>query len=159
MSQVTFETNKGNIEIELFDVLAPRTVQNFIKLSKDGFYDGVKFHRIIAGFMIQSGDPLSKDDSKSEYWGTGGPEYLFDDEIHEHNKNDIGTIAMANRGLNTNGSQFFINVKNNNFLDSKHTVFGKVVKGIEVVHEIENVSVVMGDKPQYPVIIHKVITE
>src|SRR3989344_249935 len=118
-------TNKGDIEIELFAERTPNTVANFIKLAGEGFYNGVKFHRVIKGFMIQGGDPLTKDDSKAALWGTGGPGYQFADEITAQNKNDIGTISMANAGPNTNGSQFFINTAANNFLDGKHTVFGK----------------------------------
>jgi cyclophilin family peptidyl-prolyl cis-trans isomerase len=149
-------TNRGNITLELFDTLAPNTVENFTKLAKDGFYNKVKFHRVIAGFMIQGGDPLTKNDGMEGAWGTGGPGYKFADEIHEENRNLAGTIAMANAGPNTNGSQFFINVKNNSFLDDKHTVFGKVVEGMDVVTEIENVPVGMGDKPRTPVVINSI---
>jgi len=101
------QTNKGVIELELFSSDAPKTVDNFVKLAKEGFYDGVKFHRVIKGFMLQGGDPLSKNDSKQAEWGSGGPGYTFEDEIHANNHNLIGTIAMANAGPNTNGSQFF----------------------------------------------------
>lgn len=153
---VTLTTNKGAITIELFADKAPNTVANFKKLAEAGFYDGVKFHRVIKGFMIQSGDPLTKDDSKADMWGTGGPGYKFADEIHADNRNDVGTIAMANAGPNTNGSQFFINVNPNNFLDGKHTVFGKVVKGMDVVTEIESVDTNQADRPLSPVIIEKV---
>ncbi len=153
---VTLKTNKGEITIELFADKAPNTVANFKKLAEAGFYDGVKFHRVIKGFMIQSGDPLTKDDTKSDMWGTGGPGYKFADEIHADNRNDVGTIAMANAGPNTNGSQFFINVNPNNFLDGKHTVFGKVVKGMDVVTEIEGVETNQADRPLSPVIIEKV---
>jgi len=153
---VTLKTNKGEITIELFADKAPNTVANFKKLAEAGFYDGVKFHRVIKGFMIQSGDPLTKDDTKSDMWGTGGPGYKFADEIHADNRNDVGTIAMANAGPNTNGSQFFINVNPNNFLDGKHTVFGKVIKGMDVVAEIESVETNQADRPLSPVIIEKV---
>lgn len=156
MSHALFHTNRGDITIELFDALAPNTVSNFTKLANDGFYNGIKFHRVIAGFMIQSGDPLSADDSKKAFWGTGGPDHTFADEIHAENKNMKGTLAMANRGPNTNGSQFFINVKDNNFLDSKHTVFGRVTDGMDVVTEIENVPVGSGDCPINPVIINSI---
>src|SRR3989344_5555217 len=101
-------TNKGDITIEFFESQAPNTVANFVKLAQEGFYDGTKFHRVIKGFMIQGGDSLTKDDSKMDLWGTGGPGYAFSDEIGAGNKNDIGTISMANAGPNTNGSQFFI---------------------------------------------------
>lgn len=154
--KTTLHTNRGDITLELFDTLAPNTVANFTKLAKEGFYDGVKFHRVIAGFMIQSGDPLTKDDSQADAWGTGGPGYKFADEIHAENHNDVGTIAMANAGPNTNGSQFFINVKNNSFLDTKHTVFGKIIEGMEVVTEIEHVSVGTGDRPQSAVVIDSI---
>jgi peptidylprolyl isomerase len=153
---VTLTTNKGSITIELFADKAPNTVENFKKLAESGFYDGVKFHRVIKGFMIQSGDPLTKDDSKADMWGTGGPGYKFADEIHADNRNDVGTIAMANAGPNTNGSQFFINVNPNNFLDTKHTVFGKVIKGMDVVSEIEGVATNPRDRPLSPVVIEKI---
>src|SRR5689334_23884625 len=101
----TIETNKGTMRAELFEKDAPNTVANFVKLANAGFYDGTKFHRVIKGFMIQGGDPLSKDDSKMNLWGTGGPGYSFADEITAENRNDAGTISMANAGPNTNGSQ------------------------------------------------------
>ncbi len=138
MTSAILHTNKGDITVEFFEKQAPQTVANFIKLAKEGFYDGVKFHRVIKGFMIQTGDPLTKDDSKMNLWGTGGPGYSFEDELGAGNRNDQGTIAMANSGSDTNGSQFFINVAPNNFLDTKHTVFGKVVSGMEAVAKIEN---------------------
>ncbi len=134
----TLHTSKGDIVIEFFDKQAPNTVANFVKLAKAGFYNKVKFHRVIKGFMIQGGDPLTKDDSKMNLWGTGGPGYAFADEIGPGNKNDVGTISMANSGKDTNGSQFFINVGANNFLDSKHTFFGKVTSGMDVVAKIES---------------------
>ncbi len=151
------KTNKGDIELELFGDLAPKTVANFVKLAEDGFYDGTKFHRVIKGFMIQGGDPLSKDDSIKERWGTGGPGYQFEDEIHSENRNAVGTIAMANAGPNTNGSQFFINVADNNFLDTKHTVFGKVVSGMDVVNAITGVETEGSDRPVEDIIIQSVI--
>lgn len=159
MKSVTLNTNKGNIKIELYEEQAPNTVANFTKLAGEGFYDGVKFHRVIKGFMIQSGDPLSKDDSKMMLWGTGGPGYKFADELGPNNKNDIGTISMANAGPNTNGSQFFINVAANNFLDGKHTVFGKVVLGMEVVTAIENTPVNDSDRPVSGVVINSISVE
>ena len=139
-------TSLGDITIELSDA-TPNTVANFVKLAQSGYYDGTKFHRVIEGFMNQGGDPLSKDDSKSQLWGTGGPGYTFADEIKPTNHNDKGTIAMANAGPNTNGSQFFINVAPNNFLDSKHTVFGKVTAGYDVVEAINQVPTGAGDRP------------
>lgn len=150
------KTNLGEIKLELFSDDAPNTVANFVKLANEDFYNGVKFHRVIKGFMIQGGDPLSKDDSQKTLWGTGGPGYKFDDEIHANNQNNIGTIAMANAGPNTNGSQFFINTANNNFLDDKHTVFGKVIAGMETVNSIENVATEVPDAPIDPVIIESI---
>lgn len=152
----TLHTNNGDIAIEFFRELAPKTVANFVKLAEAGFYDRVKFHRVIKGFMIQSGDPLSKDDSKMALWGTGGPGYSFADELGPGNKNALGTIAMANSGPNTNGSQFFINVAANNFLDGKHTVFGKVVSGMDVVRKIENTPTEANDRPKTPIIIESI---
>lgn len=153
----TFQTNKGEFTIEFFPDRAPKTVENFSTLAKAGFYDGVKFHRVIAGFMVQGGDPLSKDDSQMQRWGTGGPGYTFADEITPANSNEEGTISMANAGPNTNGSQFFINTANNSFLNPKHTVFGKVVSGMEVVKAIEAVPVNGSDRPIDAVVIQKII--
>jgi peptidylprolyl isomerase len=152
----TFHTNKGDITIEFVPELAPSTVANFVKLAESHFYDGVKFHRVIKGFMIQGGDPLSKDDAHPEKWGTGGPGYTFKDEITSRNHVVKGTIAMANAGPDTNGSQFFINVADNNFLDTKHTVFGRVTAGMDVVTAIENVKTGASDRPVEPVIINSI---
>jgi peptidylprolyl isomerase len=156
--KATLHTTHGDIVLE-FEKGAPHTVQNFVTLAKDGFYNGTKFHRVIAGFMIQGGDPLTKDDAMAARWGTGGPGYTFADEIHGLNRNDTGTIAMANAGPNTNGSQFFINTANNNFLDTKHTVFGKVVAGMDVVKAIGGVQTDANDRPTSPVIINSVTVE
>lgn len=153
--QATLHTNKGDITLE-FNESTPKTVENFVTLAQKGFYDGTKFHRVIKGFMNQGGDPLSKDDSKIDYWGTGGPGYKFADEITTNNKNDAYTLSMANAGPNTNGSQFFINVVNNNFLDTKHTVFGKVVLGKEVVDDINNTPTGPNDRPIEAVIIKNI---
>jgi peptidylprolyl isomerase len=153
--QAILHTNQGDITIE-FSNATPNTVQNFATLAGKGFYDGTKFHRVIKGFMIQGGDPLSKDDTMVSRWGTGGPGYQFNDEIVAGNNNNIGTISMANAGPNTNGSQFFINVANNNFLDTKHTVFGKVVAGMDVVTKIENTTTGAGDRPASPMIINSI---
>ncbi len=142
-------TSKGDIKIE-FSAETPKTVENFSKLAGSGFYNGTKFHRVISGFMIQGGDPLTKDDSKQAMWGTGGPGYSFADEIHADNSNVIGSVAMANSGPNTNGSQFFINVADNNFLDTKHTVFAHVVSGMDVVKAIES-SHTDNDRPVEPI--------
>ena len=153
--QATLHTNKGDITIEFLND-APNTVANFTKLAQGGFYNGTKFHRVISGFMIQGGDPLSKDDAQMASWGTGGPGYQFADEIHASNQNVIGTIAMANAGPNTNGSQFFINTANNNFLDPKHTVFGKVTAGLEVVQAIESTPTGQNDRPVESMIINSI---
>lgn len=153
---VVMSTNLGDITLKLYSTDAPKTVENFIKLSGEGFYDGVRFHRVIKGFMIQGGDPLSKDLSQQSLWGTGGPGYSFEDEIHANNKNNIGTIAMANSGPNTNGSQFFINTADNNFLDTKHTVFGEVIEGMDIVEMIDNVATEGADRPVDEVIINSI---
>lgn len=157
--QITLKTNKGDIVLEMMEKDAPTTVANFVKLAKEGFYDGTKFHRVIAGFMIQGGDPQTKDDSLAARWGTGGPGYKFADEIHANNKNTVGTISMANAGPNTNGSQFFINTANNSPLDTKHTVFGKVVSGMEVVQTIEQCDTNEMDRPREPQIIESVLVK
>ena len=139
MSQATMHTNHGAIEVELHDKDAPKTVENFRKLAADGFYDGVIFHRVIPNFMIQGGDPTGT--------GTGGPGYTFEDEINEH-KIVRGALAMANAGPNTNGSQFFIvTTEEAPWLDGKHTVFGKVVSGMETVDAIEQQPTDARDKP------------
>jgi peptidylprolyl isomerase len=155
----TIKTNKGDIRIE-FSKDTPNTVANFVKLAKQGFYDGTKFHRVIAGFMNQGGDPLTKDDTMKARWGTGGPGYQFADEITPNNRNVAGTISMANAGPNTNGSQFFINVADNGFsLDTKHTVFGKVTKGLDVVMAINKVETDEMDRPLSPVTILSISLE
>jgi cyclophilin family peptidyl-prolyl cis-trans isomerase len=150
------QTNFGGIRLELFVSDAPKTVENFTKLAENGFYDGTKFHRVIKGFMIQGGDPLSKDNSLKDRWGTGGPDYTFADEIYLNNHNVAGTVSMANAGPNTNGSQFFINANDNSHLDTKHTVFGKVIEGFGVVEKIENVTTEGPDRPVDDVIIESI---
>lgn len=154
---VMLKTNKGDIVIELDGVNTPNTAMNFAKLVEASFYDGVKFHRVIKNFMIQGGDPLTKDDAQMVRWGTGGPGYQFADEIKQTNRNLPGTISMANAGPNTNGSQFFINVADNSFLDGKHTVFGKVTQGMDVVKSIEGVQTLPGDRPVDAVVIEKAV--
>lgn len=146
---VRLETNMGNITIAL-DPTMPITAGNFESLVKKGFYDGVIFHRVIDGFMLQGGDPTGT--------GMGDPGYKIKDEFGPQNRNNRGTISMANAGPNTGGSQFFINLVNNNFLDSKHPVFGKVVEGMDVVDKIGKVKTVAGDRPvQNVTIIHAVM--
>ncbi|HVP96816.1 peptidylprolyl isomerase [Methanoregula sp.] len=132
------ETNMGTVVIEL-DPDMPITAGNFETLVKKGYYDGVIFHRVIAGFMIQGGDPTGT--------GRGGPGYAIKDEFTPRNRNDRGTISMANAGPNTGGSQFFINLVNNNFLDGKHPVFGKIVEGMDVVDKIGATKTDSGDRP------------
>lgn len=156
MTTAIITTNKGVITLELFTDKTPTTAGNFAKLASEGFYNGTRFHRVIKSFMIQGGDPLSKDVANKNRWGTGGPGYQFADEIGAGNKNDIGTISMANAGPNTNGSQFFINVANNNFLDTKHTVFGRVVSGMEVITAIENTATDPSDRPLEDMIIETI---
>ena len=136
--KVSLETNMGNITLELYSDM-PLTAGNFEKLVSKGVYDGVIFHRVIEGFMIQGGDPTGT--------GMGGPGYNIKDEFTSNNKNNRGTISMANAGANTGGSQFFINLVDNNFLDTKHPVFGKVVEGMDVVDAIGAVSTDGNDGP------------
>lgn len=145
-NKVKLETTQGEIVIELREDM-PITSGNFKKLVSEGFYDGVIFHRVIEGFMIQGGDPLGT--------GTGGPGYQIKDEFTSTNRNDRGTISMANSGPNTGGSQFFINVIDNNFLDSKHPAFGKVVEGMDIIDRISKVEANSADKPLEDVIILK----
>ena len=161
------KTDKGDITLELYPKVAPKTVDNFVKLSKSGFYNGVKFHRVIPSFMIQGGDPLSKTDDPRT--GTGGPGYSFEDEINPRSLGlseseisqleaqgyvydysleslpvDVGALAMANSGPNTNGSQFFIvTMSPQPHLNGKHTVFGKVIDGMDVVRSIEQGDVII----------------
>ena len=149
MSQATMHTSAGPITLELFDEDAPKTVENFRKLSGDGFYDGLSFHRVIKDFMVQGGCP--------EGTGTGGPGYTFEDEFNDH-KIVRGALAMANAGPNTNGSQFFIvTTPEAPWLDGKHTVFGRVTEGMDVVDAIANVDRDMRDKPREPVTIDSVV--
>lgn len=134
------KTNFGDIKVKFYNEDSPVTVNNFLNLAKMDFYDGTKFHRVIENFMIQGGDPNSKDDDWSDD-GTGGPGYKFQDEFNNH-KLVQGSVAMANSGPNTNGSQFFIvTVKSTPWLDGKHTNFGYVVEGMDIVDRIEEVEV------------------
>jgi len=156
-----FTTNLGTFELELFEDTMPVTAGNFIKLAEEGFYNGIQFHRVIDGFMIQGGDPITKTDEVFRY-GTGGPGYAIPDEhvAGEYLTNVRGTISMANSGPNSGGSQFFINVANNTNLDfdkqplsSKHPVFGRIVNGMDVVDAIAKVEVSDRDLPLEPVVI------
>ena len=158
-TKATMETSAGTITLELLADKAPKTVANFGKLASEGFYDGTRFHRVIENFMIQSGDPQSKDESLADMWGTGGPGYTFEDEIHDANNNVVGTISMANAGPNTNGSQYFINVADNNFLDTKHTVFGRVTEGMDIVEAISQVATDGRDRPAEDVVITSITVE
>lgn len=157
-------TNKGTFTLELYNDEMPTTAGNFIKLAESGFYDGIKFHRVIPGFMIQGGDPITKTNDVMRY-GTGGPGYSIPDEHIKGDKltNIRGTISMANSGPNTGGSQFFINVADNTFLDfdkeplsSKHPVFGQVLSGMEVVDAIAEVERNSADMPLEPVVIQTI---
>jgi peptidylprolyl isomerase len=137
-TKVLLNTNMGDITLELFDDM-PITAGNFRKLVEEGFYNGTIFHRIIDGFMIQGGDPTGT--------GHGGPGYAIKDEFTDRNRNDRGTVAMANAGPNTGGSQFFINLVNNNYLDKAHPVFGKVIEGMDVVKKMGEVKTGAMDRP------------
>jgi len=157
-SLVTIQTSMGDIKLELFNDDAPKTVANFLKLASSGFYDGTTFHRVIPDFMIQGGDPLSKDNDPSND-GTGGPGYSFDDEINDH-KLVKGALAMANSGPNTNGSQFFIVTADATpWLDGKHTAFGMVTEGQDVVDAISAVNRDARDRPLESVVVNNVIVE
>jgi peptidyl-prolyl cis-trans isomerase B (cyclophilin B) len=148
MSSATMHTNHGQIELELFHEDAPKTVDNFVKLSKDGFYDGLIFHRVIRDFMIQGGCPQGT--------GTGGPGYQFEDEFND-NKVVRGALAMANAGPDTNGSQFFIvTTEAAPWLDGKHTVFGRVTEGMEAVDSIERTETGAQDRPVEDAVIERV---
>ena len=147
-SIAVIETNHGTMEIELFEQRAPITTKNFIDLANTGYYNGLIFHRIIKDFMIQGGDPKGD--------GTGGPGYFIQDEFHPELKHDkAGILSMANAGPNTGGSQFFITLVPTSWLDNKHSVFGQIIKGEEVLNEIGNVQTT-NDKPIEDVIIKKI---
>jgi len=165
--KAVIEIDKGNIELELYKYAAPNTVDNFVKLSKEGFYDGTKFHRVVTDFVIQGGDPLSKNDNPDDD-GTGGPGYVFDDEINPKSlgladdlinvlqqqgytfsyllksiPHKVGTISMANSGPNTNGSQFFIiTTQDQPDLDGRYTAFGQVVEGMDIVRNIQQNDII-----------------
>ena len=143
------ETNKGNIELELFADKAPKTAQNFIDLAQKGFYDGVIFHRVIDDFMIQGGDPTGT--------GRGGPGYVIEDEFDDElTHNSAGILSMANAGPNTGGSQFFITLKKTPWLDGKHAVFGKVIRGMDTVRAIGKSETDFADRPLEKIVMKKV---
>lgn len=152
-SRVILRTNYGDITLELTDDLTPRTVENFLGLIRKWYYDGVIFHRVIRDFMIQWGDPTGT--------GRGGESIFgekFDDEFHPTLKHDKGVISMANAGPNTNGSQFFIvHAQNTHYLDGRHSVFGRVIEGMEVVEDIANVPVDRSDRPTSDVVIERAV--
>jgi cyclophilin family peptidyl-prolyl cis-trans isomerase len=148
MSRATLHTSEGEIEVELYPDAAPKTVENFEKLARDGFYEGVIFHRVIPDFMIQGGDPTGT--------GMGGPGYEFEDEFNDY-RVARGALAMANAGPNTNGSQFFIvTAEATPWLDGKHTVFGQVTSGMDVVDRISQTERDANDRPRKPVTIDRV---
>jgi len=148
MSSATLHTSQGDVAVELFDEDAPKTVENFRKLAGEGFYDGVIFHRVIPDFMIQGGDPTGT--------GSGGPGYTFEDEFNDHSV-ARGALAMANAGPNTNGSQFFIVTADAcPWLDGKHTVFGRVTSGMDVVDAISAVETDASDRPREEITIQRV---
>jgi len=157
VTTAVFTTNMGVVEVALA-ANTPVTVENFKKLAVSGFYDGTRFHRVIKDFMIQGGDPFSKDITKKPVWGTGGPGYTFKDETSPNDVFAQGVLAMANSGPNTNGSQFFIVTAEGGtpWLAGKHTIFGKVIKGMDIVLKIENVETDSSDKPVKDVILEKV---
>ena len=150
------ETNYGTITLELFEDKTPITTKNFMDLAEKGVYDGTKFHRVIKNFMIQGGDPLTKDDTQKELWGTGGPGYEIADEFAPGLSNVKGTIAMANHGPNTGGSQFLINLADNTYLEGKHAVFGKVIEGMDIVEKIGSLPTDGQDRPKEDVVLQKV---
>jgi peptidyl-prolyl cis-trans isomerase B (cyclophilin B) len=151
VSQATLHTTAGRITLELFDEDAPKTVANFRKLSGDGFYDGLAFHRVIKDFMVQGGCP--------EGTGTGGPGYTFEDEPNQH-RVLRGSLAMANAGPNTNGSQFFlVTAEECPWLDGKHTVFGRVIDGMDVLDALESVETDHADRPQKPQVLEHVVLD
>lgn len=153
------KTNFGEIEVAFFTAEAPKTVLNFQKLAETGFYANTKFHRVIKDFMIQGGDPLSKDENRMAQWGTGGPGYTFADEINSR-KIVRGVLAMANAGADTNGSQFFIvTAEAAPWLDGRHTVFGEVVRGMDVADKINSAATGPNDIPTSPIIVESVVLQ
>lgn len=163
ITKATFKTNYGDIEVT-FRKETPVTVANFTKLAKEGFYNGTRFHRVIQNFMIQAGDPKSKDLALKNEWGTGGPGYVFKDEVFQNDDMSQGVLAMANAGPGTNGSQFFIVTapQGTDWLVGKHTIFGKVTRGLDVALSIEKAPTEFPgkiDRPIKEVVIEKVVLE
>ncbi len=149
------KTNMGTIEVELFADQTPKTVENFVGLAEKGYYNGIIFHRVIKDFMLQAGDPTGTGRGGASFWGG-----KFEDEFVSDLKHDTpGMLSMANAGPNTNGSQFFITLVATPWLDGKHTVFGKVINGMDVVYAIGKVKTVAGDKPVDEVVMEEVIIE
>ncbi len=149
------KTNMGTIEVELFAHQTPKTVENFVGLAEKGYYNGIIFHRVIKDFMLQAGDPTGTGRGGASFWGG-----KFDDEFVSDLKHDTpGMLSMANAGPNTNGSQFFITLVPTPWLDGKHTVFGKVINGMDVVYAIGKVKTAAGDKPVDEVVMEEVIIE
>ena len=150
--RTVIDTTKGRIVIELYAQEAPKTVANFVKLAKDGFYNGLIFHRVIPGFMVQTGDPSGT--------GTGGPGYTFEDEFGPGLSHDgPGVVSMANAGPNTNGSQFFITLAPTSWLDGKHTIFGHVIEGQAIVERIAAVERDARDRPRKDIVMKHVTIE
>lgn len=155
-TKVRMETNLGTMEFELFDDKVPVTAGNFKKLVEEGFYDGVRFHRVIKDFMIQGGDPLSKDIANKARWGTGGPDYSINDEFDPSLRHDQkGLLSMANAGPNTGGSQFFITLVPTPHLDDRHAIFGVLTSGEDVLDKVGATSTNMMDQPVEDIIIEK----
>jgi len=153
---VTLKTTLGDIRLELFEDEAPNTVANFVALAEKKYYDGTRFHRVIRDFMIQGGDPFSRDSSGRV--GTGGPGYRIKDEFSSH-KHERGVISMANSGPNTNGSQFFITQVPTPHLNGKHTVFGRVIGGMEIVDKIADSKTDASDRPQPEISLVEILVE
>mgnify|MGYP001566324699 CR=1 FL=1 len=154
---IRMETSFGVMTFKLYDNLVPETAGNFKKLIKEGFYDNQQFHRIIKDFMIQSGDPLTKDDTQHARWGTGGPGYTIKDEfIPSLSHTKKGLLSMANSGPNTGGSQFFITLAPTSWLDNKHAIFGELIEGEDVLDDIGNIQTNQQDRPVTLVLITKV---
>ncbi len=156
-TKIRIDTTEGVMEFELFDSLVPETTKNFKKLTEQGFYDGQRFHRVIKDFMIQAGDPLSKDVNQQNLWGTGGPGYEIKDEfVSELRHNKKGLLSMANSGPDTGGSQFFITLVLTPWLDDKHAIFGQIIKGEKVLDSIGKAQTEGPDRPVKEIIINQI---